>query len=1375
MAKLEALTYEMNDYGEFEPLIPPLIETLTFMIDNVSAKKYENLAQITINCVNNLLKLLNSGNSSNQSNNALISRGTTLCDAQTNILYINKTVLSDTIILALKAYLQKSPNESIKKEIENITSSFDQSVNSSNESHAVPKEFTSPQVQEVKKNRKREASIVNTVVENGEEYVVVKSNWKFNPKNLTENQKEKFKRKRDIPALYQDLSQSQDEFKLSTWKTDSQDTSLSSSKSSKSATTNDASEILKTMPGTEVVPKIMENILDSTKTTNHKMCVVTSPVSNDKLNKVEKVVCTPIGTKSPRMAFKDRVFRNVKMLIEKSSPSAHIENEKDITVFDTVCKSPTRKPSNEKVDKTGILNQIDNVSKSLVSEPKAIDNRLRDKEDNQTLMTTSPNTYKNKIIAVTAQEDNQNIKLVHTPAIKTKKDDTIINLAVPLQFDERPTVYTPAIKAKIDEKTINLDVPPQSVKTPAVHSQTTKTKKDDKITISAIPLQSGESPAFHTPSTKNKIDDKITHSAQSDERPARMKRKPKKFDGTLLLPLKKSRNSNNESQTNSQESSVQPEITVAQVHTTEDVFYNTNIDQPGISTNEKNDAAKNVNANKGLTIPNKVALVKDALITPTTPITDKTTEKSPEKPTTIVEVPNEKDKASHGIENNVTQIVSKDENVKEKSPTVRISVIKIKEAAIKNSPGKRAIKLLEKNTTPLNKLRKTTVHTENVGEDDTTLPVSELLDKTLDLNQEKSPANKSMVENGTDKESDVGVPPINKVNKDKDSQKSTKSNLVPKQVYENDEKSESVPTQPSVSKEARQPKSGVVDKEMLVKTNKNENKILQKQTTAKNKVEDVTPKSTIKKTARKSRIESELMIDMVEGHPFLKTQSERRLTRKKIMEVENNSRRKSLAYKLNKSKLEATPKSTKNLKDKRIFSNRKTVTVEESQDKQTSSPEDTIMNEPPCSEDIIESSQDSTITTISVKSTKRTPVREPIVSIERLSEVKQSIETQDLIKDSEVTELRNEESHEKTDIELPQNKTAEVDKNTTDLTENMDTEPIGDINASVDIIILDSTESFPFIINAEPVIGPETQELAEADTQPNDPEILIEIEGYLTVDQPQTTTVSINEQDVEKEIMDNDITLSLPEPRSLANIDNTNEVSSPFKNDDLRKQDFLNNTLEISPIKIRSPEREKKSPSPETSSDFVIIQLSSPVHSNGEPFEKHGSPEFFTEDKVSPDKRDVSPPRPEIAVTNFSPSSILSLKKNRAPVRSGGRAAQMLDLLCVNSDLKITKVSEHVEPEDLKKATTSTPARRNLRILYNSVGENSDHSSDQNLEEDDNFLKLKRSLPTVTSSPSGPILKRKLVDIMDEATASPASKVGYFRFHLFYIQLLLRL
>lgn len=85
----------------------------------------------------------------------------------------------------------------------------------------------------------------------------MKPNYKFNPRKLTDNQKEKLRRKReDIPALYQDLSQSQDEFKLTTWKMDSQDTfTTTSSKSTniESTSNDDMAAILK---NSEFYPKL---------------------------------------------------------------------------------------------------------------------------------------------------------------------------------------------------------------------------------------------------------------------------------------------------------------------------------------------------------------------------------------------------------------------------------------------------------------------------------------------------------------------------------------------------------------------------------------------------------------------------------------------------------------------------------------------------------------------------------------------------------------------------------------------------------------------------------------------------------------------------------------------------------------------------------------------------------------------------------------------------------------------------------------------------------------------------------------------------------------------------------------------------------------
>ncbi|XP_035899232.1 telomere-associated protein RIF1 [Anopheles stephensi] len=52
----------------------------------------------------------------------------------------------------------------------------------------------------------------------GEEFVVIEKVWKFKPETLTEHQREKMMEKRtDIPALYNDMSQSQDSFVIKPW------------------------------------------------------------------------------------------------------------------------------------------------------------------------------------------------------------------------------------------------------------------------------------------------------------------------------------------------------------------------------------------------------------------------------------------------------------------------------------------------------------------------------------------------------------------------------------------------------------------------------------------------------------------------------------------------------------------------------------------------------------------------------------------------------------------------------------------------------------------------------------------------------------------------------------------------------------------------------------------------------------------------------------------------------------------------------------------------------------------------------------------------------------------------------------------------------
>jgi hypothetical protein len=567
----------------------------------------------------------------------------------------------------------------------------------------------------------------------------------------------------------------------------------------------------------------------------------------------------------------------------------------------------------------------------------------------------------------------------------------------------------------------------------------------------------------------------------------------------------------------------------------------------------------------------------------------------------------------------------------------------------------------------------------------------------------------------------------------------------------------------------------------------NSDVILNIKTPKSNKKQEISNQnsSTKKSNTKKSRIEKELAIDTVEGHPFLKINSERRVTRKNIINPLNNSRRKSLTEKLNKSKSDnngitkiLTPntrkkdKPTKQLNPTESISNPieiSPISVDESQEISQS------LEELPLSEDVIESSQDSTFTTISTTSTKNS-LKKVLVVVESMPQISSKLantDTQKLLKDVDFNDdfAMEDKNHDaKDDTDIPQNKTALQDKTALD-TENMDTESmVVDLNdSSNDVIFVNDNEVTPIEINtSETCIGTETQEIADADTQPTDNEMLTEMceENVQQVDAVLQDRNTIDKPQTQQKIVDVNTEDDIAKTSSSSKIDileqeEINTASSPLKDEEQRKKDFLDNTLEISPIKTMSPVREKKSPSPETSSDYVVIKLSSPVQSNGEPFEKCDSPEIFTEDKVSPDKRNQSPPREECTVNhNGSPSSSLSLKKNRPQVRSGGRAAQMLGL-CVPDRLKSIVSCERSEPDDPKKSSPSnTPARRNLRILYSSSSESADNCEEK--EETENFLKFKKSLPTTDCSPSGPILKRKLAEITDDATISPLSKVIFF-------------
>lgn len=1020
-------------------------------------------------------------------------------------------------------------------------------------------EFTTPKTNEVpKRTKNKEASIVNTVIENGEEYVVVKSNWKFNPRKLTENQKEKLQRKReDIPALYQDLSQSQDECKLVSWKTDSQDTSNSSkseSKSSKSGSKETNLDIILNQSNSAVVPKILENFFANSLKKDSPTISTKELISADtKVNKIEAV--TPKNTKSPRMALKDRVFRNVRNLIENSG----LQKENKSATVD--------------------LNKTESI--------------------------------------------------INTPT-QSKSDDTsnIVNSAPPLLAADRPS---------------------------------------------------------------------------------RVKRKPKKFDELqLLMSAKKSRRSSQDLKSKNQSNpDTTPSATVSDTVLDEDE-----------AIKESDLVPENENMS-GVTIEVK-----------------QIDEKS----------------QNHESEKNESKFTKehKEQDIEmEQQPIMRSN-----EYNVESSTGKELERSSEKNV-ECSTEKKDKISTEDIVE-------CCIEEKVESCTEEK-------LENFNDNKNEVSIKKKNaNIEKEKandihdqsmtdDKNKSTNETACNKST---DNIEETVNSKNACAKEF---------KELSTPQKESKNKGIEEQ------------KSTTKKTVRKSRIEKELAIDMVEGHPYLKMQSQKRLTRKAL--EGGAGRRKRLVEKLNKSKSEikSDKKTKEKNKDSDCSSSNSSLTVDDSQGQASVKDQTSFTEDLPYSDDVIESSQDSSITVLAGKP-KKAKQKVPYVTLNKIKIIPNADKSNDSqsILDCvmvNVPESAKSNQESKDDSELPLNKTASESQSQADLTENMDTEPVDDKDLS-QVMIIDDDVPAPLTISSdETEAGPETQEIAEADTQPTDPNDFMEVNMVhkttgtsLTVVDITTDEISSNnkrksltkdESFKEKPVNPpEDVTITLSDS-AVVELEKESGASSPssFGDEAKRKQDFLNNTLEISPIKNMSPEKNKKSPSPETSSDYVVITLSSPVNSNGEPLEKCGSPEVFTEEKISPDKRDQSPPRVEVTVTNTSPSSSLSLKKNRPQVRAGGRGAQMLGLCCVPDKVQVIVNQEKAETEETKKTSaSSTPARRNLRILYNSVSENIEPPNEN--EDSEQFLKLRRSLPAVDSSPAGPILKRKLVEIADDATISPASKVS---------------
>ncbi|CAH1645983.1 unnamed protein product [Spodoptera littoralis] len=1218
MELLHVLTGRINSYQSYEKLFPILIDRVLGVTTIIGSDVNEIVARYTLFAMRKILKIMIQASKQmpevkeiltyvERSLNDLTLLFQSelyhklipiivdeLIDISTYLL--SKSLLKNVVVTMLKTLsLKIVETDTTFKKINSILEDLHKEKCTSKKQTSEDITFTAPKLLDVtitKKVKKKEPSIVNTVVENGEEYVVVKSNWKFNPRKLTENQKEKLQRKReDIPALYQDLSQSQDEFKLVSWKTDSQDTSNSSkseSKSSKLGNNETATEILSKLPSSNVVPTILENFFAENKKKD------SSPISKEAPTKdtAKADPTTPQSTKSPRMALKDRVFRNVRNLIEKS----------------------------------GVQKENKDASEDL----------------------------------------NKTERAIKTPT-QSKSDDTV------------------------------------------------------NVINSAPPLLSAD-------------------------RPSRVKRKPRKFEELMSLSAKKKRQSlqNLKSTDLGKQSTAESTSLNTAADKDENVINDSSI-VPKADQEKANDVVQDAEKQKKLdedeVVENNKCPQEDL-----STINDKVTE------TQITESISEENIVSSDLPTHLDIDSNKKTSSSKESDNCR-------------DDGTRA------NDIPVSVNRKEKKTKEN--------------ETSLIKKDDKS---------GNKNARDMVSPSINEnetVNEDKEAKKSDSSNVIqssPVKKKRNSNEKEDKKIEEITEKEDHASASASEKQESPIKIGKRPSM----PTVSKSKIEE--PKSSSKKP-RKSRIEKELAIDMVEGHPFLKMQSQSRVTRR-ALEAGSTGRRKTLLEKLNKSKSEPssatkgdkkTREKNKDGKDRsESDSSNSSVTVEDSQERDTGSKDISFTDELPYSDDVIESSQDSTMTTISVKSSKKAGVKVPIVTLEKIKlfpDQPENVPESQSILDSVI--VRNADPTKdkqdiKDDTELSLNKTAVEDQTQADLTENMDTEPIDTDYSDVVIVIAEEVPPPLTISSDESHVGQATQEIAEADTQPTNPTDFMEVD---IVNKTKDISVTVADSDIcssgikddfltkEHSIQDkpnsplDNTTLTLPES-AVIDLEAEGGASSPssFGDEAKRKQDFLNNTLEISPIKNMSPDRNKKSPSPETSTDYVVITLSSPVQSNGEPFEKCSSPEVFTEDKISPDKRDQSPPRVEVTVTSTSPSSSLSLKKNRPQVRSGGRAAQMLGLCCVPDKVQAIINQEKTDSEEIKKpSTSSTPARRNLRMLYNSVSENIEPPSEN--EDSEQFLKFRRSLPAVDSSPSGPILKRKLVEITDEATVSPASKRKRVSFH----------
>ncbi|KAJ8725752.1 hypothetical protein PYW08_003935 [Mythimna loreyi] len=1320
---LHIVTGRIDNFHNYEQLMPILVDRIVAIVNIIKTNVNETAARYTMFCMKKVIKVMTVTCKQITDDPLILSFIESMLKSMNSLIqvdeyqrfipvivdeivdcssFLSQQPLTKNTVLSVMRTLESKMADDDKslKQIKALIDTVENETLSKDVQSAEKSKFTTPKIKEVpKKTKKKEPSIVNTVVENGEEYVVVKSNWKFNPRKLTENQKEKLQRKReDIPALYQDLSQSQDECKLVSWKTDSQDASSSSkseSKSSKAGNNETNLETILNQSSATAVPKVLESFFaNNLKKDSPTIAKEVAPTDKN-VNKIE--IGTPKSTKSPRMALKDRVFRNVRHLIENSGMQKENQSTAvDLNKTERIIKTPTQ------IKSDGTVNIVHSAPPLLADRPSRVKRKPKKFEELQ-LLTAAKKSRKASQDS-TSKDQSSLLNPERTTTVSTVVTDPQINTAL-VENEEKKTSDLK------DSDNVNSEIMQVDENLGNNASEINKEMEVVKESEKSVKMDLEASDKINEKTNEQTTNEKSVESSSGQKV---------------------------ESSTGKEgESPIENKVEGP----TEKEVKSTTEKKAEIDTGKKGDSSTEKEVESG-----------------TEKQADRSTEKKVESSTA--------NRAVICIEN-------KDEWLNDK-----------KHEGPKNTKGEICNACISK------RKKANDIQDQSISDKDTSTNETiceESTDKIEDTTKGKNDANLADKQKSSCTKEDETAKVKNDANSaDKQKSSSTKEDETAKEKNDAnsaDKQKSSSTKEDETSKEKNDANSADKQKSSSTKEIKEP---LTPQQESKNKETDE-QKSTTKKTVRKSRIEKELAIDMVEGHPYLKMQTPKRLTRK-ALESAGTGRRKSLIEKLNKSKSE--PKSDKKTREKNkdsdCSSSNSSITVDDSEVQDIEKDQTSFTEDLPYSDDVIESSQDSTMTTISVKSTKKANKKVPVVTLEKIK-----VTENDKMNESQsildcvmvgVPEPTKSNQESKDDSELPLNKTASEGQSQADLTENMDTEPIEDKDLSEVVIIVNDDVPAPLTISSdETEVGPETQEIAEADTQPTDPNSFMEVDVIQKNTDTSLTVVEITSDEIssskkkrdlandksikEKPDPPEDITITLSDSAAV-DLEKESGASSPSSSGDeaKRKQDFLNNTLEISPIKNMSPERNKKSPSPETSNDYVVITLSSPVNSNGEPLEKCSSPEVFTEEKVSPDKRDQSPPRVEVTVTNTSPSSSLSLKKNRPQVRAGGRAAQMLGLCCVPDKVQTILSQEKAETEEIKKTSSlSTPARRNLRILYNSVGENSDPPTEN--EDSEQFLKLRRSLPAVDSSPAGPILKRKLVEIADDATISPASKRKRVSFH----------